>query len=195
MPPPTALGRLLSGNRRFRADRAEARRDLAAARAAASGQAPSALVITCVDSRLPVETVFDQSFGDVCVIRSAGHVLDRGVLSSVELSVVVLGVSLVVVLGHQRCGAIQYAVDTPPADATGELRYLVDEIAPCLAADDADPTPTGADRYERVMRRHVTRSVGRLNALPALRERRDAGRLWVVGARYDLGSATVSLVG
>lgn len=194
VPPATALGRLLSGNRRFLAGRGEAHRDFAAARAAAAGQAPAALVVTCVDSRLPVETVFDQSFGDVCVIRSAGHVLDHGVLASVELSVAVLGVSVVMVLGHQRCGAIRYAVDTAPADAPGELRYLVDQIAPCLADVDADPASPGADRYERVMRRHVARSVEQLRYLPAIRAARDAGRLWLVGARYDLGDAKVSLI-
>lgn len=213
--PPAALRRLLAGNRRFLSGRPDPATRIPAARtdpgrgdagragvpgprrAEAAGE-PFALVLTCLDAALPTETIFDAGYGDVCVIRSAGHVLDRGVTGSVELSVVTLGVSLIMVLGHDRCTAVRYAVD---ADApAGDLAYLADEIRPAVVeADQAvdgrhHRHERGADRYDRVMRRHVARTVARVGALPAVREGLDTGALWLVGARHDPTHGRVRLI-
>lgn len=192
VPPPTALRQLLAGNRRFLSGRTMAR-TAEDARAHAAGQAPVALVLACVDSRVPVEIIFDQGFGQVCVIRSAGQVLDRAVRGSVELSVAVLGVSLVMVLGHERCGAIRYAVDTLDGDGPepeGDLSFLVKEIEPALAGAEDQR----GDRYERVMRAHVANGVAQVGTLPAVRTALADGRVWVVGARYDLDHGRVRLI-
>ncbi|BCJ34473.1 carbonic anhydrase [Actinocatenispora thailandica] len=200
MTPPAALRRLLAGNRRYLSGRTEADRGVDQARRAAPSQAPYALVITCVDSRLPVETIFDQGFGDVCVLRTAGHVLDTSVTGSVDLSVAVLGVSLVLVLGHERCGAVGYAMEHA-GSASGDLGYLVDQIAPAIEEVDREGADgpvrhgLGADRYDRIMCRHVTRTVSQLAAVPSVRDGLADGSVGLLGARYDLTRAQVRLIG
>lgn len=158
---------------------------MAAARAVAGGQDPFAVVLGCMDSRVPLEAVFDQDFGRICVIRSGGHVLDRAVLGSVEFAVTGLDVALVMVLGHRRCGAVQASVDAvrtgtrPP----GQLGYLVDEI---------DPDPVAEP--ETVMRTHVHRTVGALRRVGVLRDALGSGAVRVVGAVYDLDSGRVEIL-
>ena len=192
--PSAALRALLAGNHRFVTGAGEAERTLAAAHRTASGQSPFALVMTCVDSRIPVETVFDQDFGDVCVIRTAGHVLDTSVTGSVELCVAQLGVSLVLVLGHERCGAVGYALDHQGVG--GDLGYLADQIAPSIEDVDRETVdrPDPAERYDRVVRRHVTRTVSRLAELPTMRSGLADGTVGLFGARYDLTQARVQLL-
>src|SRR3954469_24335497 len=108
-----ALTALLAGNRRFvRGEPDHGHLISAAAQAAASGgQEPYAVVIGCIDSRVPLEAIFDQNFGSICVVRSGGTVLDRAVVGSVEFAVTQLNVPLVMVLGHERCGAVSATVD------------------------------------------------------------------------------------
>lgn len=194
--PMTALRDLLAGNQRFVSGHPTARREVPHARAAADGQAPSALILACVDSRLPLETLFDREFGQACVIRTAGHVLDRSVTASVELSVAELGVSVIVVLGHESCGAVGYALDTPADQpGSGELGYLVDQLAPAISDVAADPSVGDeTDRRDRVMRRHVLRTVARLGELPSVRAGSQAGDVLVVGARYGLRTGQVDLL-
>jgi carbonic anhydrase len=183
--PDRALGELLAGNRRFVERQPRYGHDIASARAVAGGQRPSALVLGCVDSRVPPEAIFDQDFGGICVIRSGGHVLDRAVLGSVEFAVSALEVALVTVLGHRRCGAVQASVEAVRAGArpSGQLGFLVDEIAP-------DP---GAGP-EAVTRAHVRRTVDTLRRLEALQGVLSSGALRVVGAEYDLDSGRVEVL-
>jgi len=134
-PSPTqALAELLNGNSRVVAGTPRYGHLRASAAYGRAEQQPFALVVGCIDARVPVEAVFDQDYGAICVIRSGGHVLDRAMIGSVEFAVINLGVPLVVVLGHQRCAAIaatEEAVRTGrrPADSR---RYLIDEISPAV---------------------------------------------------------------
>src|SRR6185295_13757286 len=100
------------------------------------GQQPHAVVIGCIDSRVPLEAIFDQTFGSICVVRSGAHVVDRAVLGSVEFAVTALNVPLVMVLGHERCGAVASTVAALQGQQrpSGDLAYLVDEIAPAVRA-------------------------------------------------------------
>jgi carbonic anhydrase len=192
--PAEALAHLLAGNRRFVSGRPLHGHDVsAAAEAAASGdQQPGAVVIGCIDSRVPLEAIFDQTFGSICVVRSAGHVLDRAVLGSVEFAVADLGVPLVVVLGHERCGAVASAVS---ALRTGQLysaalTYLVEQIAPAVL-------DVGLDRPEvhpLAMRRHVARTVAALGEDGYLGEVTRSGRVDIVGAVYNLDTGEVNLI-
>lgn len=109
--PRAALADLLSGNRRFVSGQPIHGHDVTAAAAASGDQQPYAVVLGCIDSRVPLEAIFDQTFGAICVIRTGGHVLDRAVCGSIEYVVGQLGVPLVMVLGHERCGAVGAAVD------------------------------------------------------------------------------------
>src|SRR3954469_11006843 len=125
--PADALAELVEGNRRFVEGRPEHGHDVSAAAAASGGQQPHAVVLGCIDSRVPLEAIFDQTFGSICVVRSGGHVVDRAVLGSVGFAVAKLGVPLIMVLGHKRCGAVQSTVDALRTDdrPAGDIGYLV----------------------------------------------------------------------
>lgn len=190
--PAEALEALLDGNRRFATGEPRFGHDVALAAATSGGQEPFAMVLGCIDSRVPLEAVFDQTFGCICVVRSGGEVLDEAVIGSVEFAVADLAVPLVMVLGHVRCGAVGATVaalrsgQRPP----GSLGYLVDEIAPAVREVGLD-RPDVADA---AMRRHVSRTVARLGENPLLRERLDAGTLGLAGAVYDLDTGKVELL-
>jgi carbonic anhydrase len=181
-----ALTLLIDGNRRFVEGRPEHGHDVSAAAAASGGQAPHAVLLGCIDSRVPLEAIFDQTFGSICVVRSGAHVLDRAVLGSVEFAVTALGVPLVMVLGHERCGAVMSTVEAlrQGARPAGPLGYLVDEIAPAVAEVGLD----GPDVPAAAMRAHVDRTVRLLQGLDAV-----AAGAEVVGAVYDLDTGRVEL--
>jgi carbonic anhydrase len=190
---PEALAELLAGNRRFVTGRPRYGHRIAAAAAASAGQQPYAVVVGCIDSRVPLEAVFDQNFGSICVVRSGGTVLDRAIVGSVEFAVAELGVSLVMVLGHERCGAIAAAVDALRKNTVpdGPLGYLVGEITPSVLAIGLDDP----DVHTRALRRHTTRTVQQLNQEDRLRAAVEGERaVRVVGAIYDLDTGVVDLL-
>lgn len=185
--PSQALTELLAGNRRFVQGTPRHGHHLAEALAAAGGPRPIAAVLGCLDPRVPPEAVFDQGFGAICGIRSAGHVLDRSVLGSVAFAVAGLQVPLVMVLGHQRCRAIEVAIEAVrtgvrPAGAVGNL---VDELTPVVRA-------AGSPALAAVTREHVHRTAVALRRLDALRA--DDGTVTVVGAVYQVDSGRVELL-
>lgn len=187
-----ALAELVAGNKRFVSGRPEHGHRVSAAAAASGGQQPHAVVLGCIDSRVPLEAIFDQTFGSICVVRSGAHVLDRAVLGSVDFAVDKLGVPLIMVLGHKRCGAVQASVDAVRAGERpgGDIGYLVGEIAPAVEAVGPD-TP---DAAEQAMRAHVTRTVRRLRAGAGVANAIAEGRVQVVGAAYDLDTGWVDLL-
>jgi carbonic anhydrase len=190
MRPAAALAELLAGNRRFVSGRPEHGHDVSAAAAASGGQQPHAVVLGCIDSRVPLEAIFDQTFGSICVVRSGGHVVDRAVLGSVGFAVSALNVPLIMVLGHARCGAVAATVaalragERPP----GDVGYLVDEIAPAALAAGLDHP----DAPSMAMRIHVGRTVRRMRDVDGVPEAVAAGRVSIVGAVYDLDTGWVS---
>jgi carbonic anhydrase len=187
-----ALAELLAGNRRFVSGRPEHGHKVSAAAAASGGQQPHAVVLGCIDSRVPLEAIFDQTFGSICVVRSGGHVVDRAVLGSVGFAVTELGVPLIMVLGHVRCGAVGATVDALRAGAhpAGDVGYLVDEIAPAaLAAGLDDPAAK-----EKAIRIHVGRTVRRMRDVAGVPEAVAADRVNIVGAVYDLDTGWVDLL-
>ncbi|RKN51010.1 carbonic anhydrase [Micromonospora endolithica] len=190
--PRAALADLLTGNRRFVSGQPIHGHDVTAAAASASGdQQPYAVLLGCIDSRVPLEAIFDQTFGSICVIRTGGHVLDRVVRGSIEYVVGQLGVPLVMVLGHERCGAVTAAVDALRGGPRPgpDLAWLVDEITPAVVEagpDDPRVLPVA-------IRRHVSRTVAALRADPLLAAPVAAGRVDVVGALYDLATGEVTL--
>jgi len=132
-----ALQRLVEGNARFVADREERLDEGIARRVAVSeGQHPFATVLGCVDSRVPIELVFDQGLGNLVVVRSAGEALDRSVTGGVEFGVAELRTPLLMVLGHQRCGALDATIKALESQQrtahAGELGYIVDTLAPAV---------------------------------------------------------------
>jgi carbonic anhydrase len=200
--PDAALIRLLEGNARFAADqpRHPHQRASALGRLVAS-QHPFAAVVGCADSRVPVEIVLDQGLGDLFVGRSAGPTLDEAIAGSVEFAVRELQVPLVLVLGHQGCGAITAAVAAAQAapgsrdpaaavDRGGHVGHVVRSIAPAVQAARARP----GDLVENALRANVEQVVHALRAdepilAPAVRQ----GRLRIVGARYSLEKGVVEV--
>jgi carbonic anhydrase len=190
--PADALAELIAGNRRFVAGRPQHGHDVTAAAAASSGQQPHAVVLGCIDSRVPLEAIFDQTFGSICVIRSGGHVVDRAVLGSVGFAVSALNVPLIVVLGHVRCGAVDATVRALRAGERpdGDVGYLVDEIAPAVRAVGVDDP----DAPTKAMRAHVARTVRRLRDVTGVPAAMTAGTVAVAGAVYDLDTGWVDLL-
>ncbi|KKK06791.1 carbonic anhydrase [Micromonospora sp. HK10] len=189
--PRAALAELLAGNRRFASGQPVHGHDVTAAAAVASGdQQPYAVVLGCIDSRVPLEAIFDQTFGAICVIRTGAHVLDRAVRGSVEFAVEQLGVTLVMVLGHERCGAVGSAVQALRTGRRpgGALAYLVDRIAPAVVEVGAD----GPAAQSLAIRRHVRRTVAALRADHRLAGPLAADTVAVVGALYDLSTGEVT---
>lgn len=182
--PEEALRRLADGNRRWRTYGQEHPHESALLRLRLTkGQHPFAIVLGCVDSRVPPELVFDQGLGDLLTVRSAGEVLDEAVLGSVAFGVLELQIPLVLVLGHQSCGAVGAAVH---ADETGEplpahIQYLADGIRPSI-----DRTQQGEARIDATIDAHARRTRDLLAAEPDLARRIAEGKLAVVAARYGL---------
>jgi carbonic anhydrase len=187
-----ALAELVAGNKRFVSGRPEHGHRVSAAAAASGGQQPHAVVVGCIDSRVPLEAIFDQTFGSICVVRSGGHVVDRAVLGSVGFAVAKLGVPLIMVLGHKRCGAVQATVEALRADDRpgGDIGYLVDQLAPAVQAVGVD----APDAAEQAMRVHVGRTVRRMHDIAGVTDAVAAGRVDVVGAVYDLDTGWVDLL-
>lgn len=192
MRPADALAELVAGNRRFIAGRPEHGHDVSAAAASSGGQRPHAVVLGCIDSRVPLEAIFDQTFGSICVVRSGGHAVDRAVLGSVGFAVGALGVPLIMVLGHVRCGAVIATVEALRSGQRpeGDVGYLVGEIAPAVVAAGLDDP----DVADKAMRTHVGRTVRRMRELSGVPEAIAAGRVDVVGAVYDLDTGRVDLL-
>ncbi len=190
--PDDALAELLAGNKRFVGGHPTHGHDVAAAAAASGGQEPHAVVLGCIDSRVPLEAIFDQTFGSICVVRSGGHAVDRAVLGSVGFAVEKLDVPLIVVLGHVRCGAVQATVAALRAGERpeGDVGYLVDEIAPAVREIGLDDP----DVVDKAMRVHVTRTVERMYGVAGVAEAVAAGRVAVAGAFYDLDTGSVNLL-
>ena len=140
--PAEALENLKSGNARFVAGETTHRNLPASVRATAGGQSPFAAIVSCMDSRVPVELVFDLTVGDVFSIRVAGNVVNRDVLGSLEFSTKIAGASLVLVLGHTNCGAVAGAID---GIDLGNLSGTLSKLRPAVAT--VGPGSSGDRRY------------------------------------------------
>ncbi|MFH7599434.1 carbonic anhydrase [Streptomyces racemochromogenes] len=190
--PEQALRELEAGNRRWRTYRQQHPHESPSTRLRlATAQHPFAVVLGCVDSRVPPELVFDQGLGDLLTVRSAGEVLDEAVLGSIAYGVLELAIPLVLVLGHQSCGAVGAAVH---ADETGErlpshIQYLADQIRPSI-----DRTQHGDARVSATIDAHARRTRDRLAAEPDLARAVSAGALAVAAARYDLRDQRVRIL-
>jgi len=187
-----ALQRLVEGNERFAAGRSQHPRQTPDTRAdLAAGQRPFAVIVSCSDSRVGPEVIFDQGLGDLFVVRVAGNVVDDHALGSVEYAAEHLHAPLVVVLGHSRCGAVAAARDTVASggQAEGHVQSLVEAIRPAVEA-------TAGQDAEATCRANVQHVVATLRASqPLLAHLVEGGALQVVGATYDLDTGHVTVLG
>jgi carbonic anhydrase len=189
-----ALAELVAGNRRFVSDTLRHPNQNASHRAAvATEQHPFAVIVGCSDSRLAAEIIFDRGLGDLFVVRTAGHTIGPEVLGSVEYAVSVLRTPLVVVLGHDSCGAVQAAraaaaTGTAPS---GHLRAVVDAVVPSLRRAER----AGVDDLDAIVDIHIAQTVeAMLESSEALAAEVAAGRCAVVGMSYRLAAGEVRTV-
>jgi carbonic anhydrase len=191
--PAEALQRLLDGNRRF-VSGATPQADITAARRVetATGQRPFAAIVSCADSRVPPEIIFDQGLGDLFVCRNAGNFVDTGIAGSIEYAVGVLGVSLVFVLGHEACGAVKAAVDvvTGGAELSPNISVIVDHIRPAVERAEGEP----GDLLTNAIRENVRLGMQRLNAEPPLMPSVAGGSIQIAGGEYNLAGGLVELI-
>lgn len=202
--PVAAWDELLAGNDRFvRGEMAHPAQDADHRASLRAEQRPFAVVFGCSDSRVAAEIVFDRGLGDLFVVRTAGHVIDTTVLGSVEYGVQVLGAPLVLVLGHDSCGAVAAAADalTTGRMPEGFVRAVVDRVIPSIVAlpsPDAGSAPLGfggpvdADTLGREHVRHTVQML--LSYSAAVRAAVEDGRCAVVGATYALAEGRVRAV-
>lgn len=192
-----ALQRLMDGNRRFVAgEHQHVDPDSAGLRDLASGQAPFAVILGCSDSRVPVEMVFDQGFGDLFVIRVAGNVVAPSQIGSVEFAAEAFGTPLVVVLGHTRCGAVNATLEQlkqPVSHQSRNLRSIVDRVRPAVEALLATDLRDQPEELARAaVRANVRVSASQLRTGSEIIESRvERGELRVVGAEYQLETGEV----
>jgi carbonic anhydrase len=156
----------------------------------AKSQHPFAVVLSCADSRVPPEIVFDQGLGDLFVVRVAGNVIDDHALGSVEYAVDHLAVRLIVVLGHQRCGAVKAAKETIAAktEAPAHIQSLVTAIQPAVEATVKDDLEATVEANVK----NVTQALR--SSTPVLKPKVDSGELKVVGAYYSLDTGSVAFL-
>ena len=194
MTPRIALETLKEGNRRF-LTRSPIQRDLLTQmKDTAEGQFPFAAILSCIDSRVPPELIFDQGIGDIFSIRIAGNVISDDVLGSMEFACRIAGAKLILVMGHTGCGAVKGAADAVKLD---HLTGLVEKIRPALQADD-EPAPahlrnsSNRDFVNRAAERNVLMSVNALRTRsPLLREMEEGGDIGIIGAMYDVAVGSV----
>lgn len=182
---------LLEGNHRFVEGRMTQYRIRSKRESLASGQRPKAVIIGCSDSRVPPELVFDQSLGDLFVVRAAGNVVDAIALGSVEYAVEHLGTRLVLVLGHDRCGAVQAACSGNRVSSPN-LKSIFTELQPSV---EECSKQTGATLIRDVVEKnalHVAQALILRSAV--LRKASESDELQIVAARYDILNGEVSRI-
>lgn len=174
----------LAGNVNPEAASSERRLEIAA------GQRPFAILVGCSDSRVSPEILFGRRLGELFIVRNAGNTIDTSALGSIEYGVLELGVPLIMVLGHENCGAVGAAVSivTDNTEFPGSIGAMVGPILPAVLAAQGQP----GDLLDNAVRENVRRIVERLKTTSALlSEPLEGGRLNIIGARYDLDTGEV----
>lgn len=192
--PDEVLKDLMEGNKRFTSDEFHSRDYNAMKVSATAGQYPKAIVLSCVDSRVPVETVFDQSIGDIFVARVAGNFENTDILGSMEFACKVAGSKLIFVLGHESCGAISAACD---GIELGNITDMLKNIKPAVEATqtNGDRNSSNKDFVHKVVEKNVELTVDRVREKsPILKSMEEKGEIKIVGGVYSLQTGEVELL-
>jgi carbonic anhydrase len=192
--PAEAWAKLVRGNERFVAgEHWHPNQDAARRDSLTGGQTPIAVFFGCADSRVAAEIIFDRGLGDLFVVRTAGHVIDPGVLGSIEFGVAILDIPLIVILGHDSCGAVSATVDAVENGVLpgGYIRDIVERVTPSVLAAHQAGMRT-AEEIEAEHVRHTLRLLTERSRL--IGDRIASGRLAVVGAAYALGDGRARIV-
>ena len=190
--PDAVIQALKDGNKRFMNNDLTARDHSAMVRMASKGQYPKAVILSCLDSRIPVEDVFDKGIGDMFVARVAGNFVNEDILGSMEFGCKVSGAKLILVLGHESCGAIKAAIDNVKL---GNITAMLTKITPAVAKSkdfSGDKTSKDDAYVEYVAKNNVLNTIETIKAKsPILKEMVDKGEIKIVGAYYNLKTGEV----
>lgn len=194
--PDQVLGILKKGNKEFTEDNLTVRNTSERIREAATGQYPKAVVLSCLDSRVPVEDVFHRGIGDIFVARIAGNIVNEDILGSLEYACKVSGSKLIVVLGHEYCGAIKSAIDEVEL---GNITSLLAKIKPAiqLAGEDfeGEKTSKNPSFVEEVCHWNIKLVVDEIRrGSTILKELENKGEIKIVGAVYDMETGIVTFL-
>ena len=195
MTPEKALDFLKEGNVRFQNNLKVNRNLLEQVNDTSDGQFPFATILSCIDSRVSAELIFDQGFGDVFSVRIAGNFVNEDILGSMEFACKLAGTKVIVVLGHTACGAIKGACDDAKL---GNLTALINKIKPAVNAvtEPTDPNlrnSSNIDFVNNVSDKNVHMTIDNIRSLsPVLKEMEDDGEIKIVGAMYDITDGLVT---
>ncbi|EDP72616.1 hypothetical protein FBALC1_15982 [Flavobacteriales bacterium ALC-1] len=194
--PNGVLQDLLEGNNRFVNGNSQATDNSALVNQTTGGQFPKAVVLSCIDSRVPVETVLDQAIGDIFVARVAGNFENVDILGSLEYSCKAAGSKLVLVLGHESCGAVKAACD---GVELGNITAMLDNIMPAVrqSADEVDGEANSSNKefVAKTVANNVKLTIDRIREKSQiLKEMEDNGEIAIVGGVYSLHTGRVEML-
>ena len=193
--PDAVLEEFIEGNKRFQAGTTTVRDHSQQARKSAPGQFPKAVILSCLDSRVPVEDVFDQGLGDIFVGRVAGNFVNEDLLGSMEFACKVAGAKLVLVMGHQHCGAVKGAIDDVKL---GNITAMLSKIKPAvkMSQDFTGEKTTKNDEFvKHVSENNVRHALAEIRAKSSiLKEMEAKGEVKIVGAFYNLTDGTLEFI-
>ena len=188
MSPNEAISELLQGNQRFvRQKTINPNQDRLRLVQVSQAQSPFACVLTCADSRLPPEIIFDRGLGDLFVVRDAGNIATAGEIGSLEYGVSVLGAKAIVVMGHENCGAVQAAMEL--GATTGFIGSIINEILPAIQMSKDQP----GDRVNNAVIANVMLQKQKVQTSPVISQLTQENKIKVVGALYNLQTGRVEI--
>ncbi|HEX8549849.1 MAG TPA: carbonic anhydrase family protein [Cytophagaceae bacterium] len=191
--PQEIIQSLKEGNQRFISGNLTLRDHSKQIRAAVKGQYPKAIILSCIDSRVPVEDVFDKGIGDLFVARVAGNIVNEDILGSMEFSCKVAGAKVVLVIGHEHCGAIKGAIGNVEL---GNLTALLNRIKPAIERCAGFAGEQTSDNYkfvDMVIRENVNVAVENIRKhSPILNDMEQKGEIMILGSYYDMDNGQVT---
>jgi carbonic anhydrase len=193
--PDMVIQLLIEGNQRFMNNNLTARDHSAQVRNSTYEQYPKAIILSCIDSRVPVEDVFDRGIGDIFVARVAGNFVNEDILGSMEYACKVSGSKLILVLGHEHCGAVKAAIDDVEL---GNITAMLSNIKPAVefvSEIEGERTSKNEDFVHEVCEANVMNTIERIRLeSPILKDMEDAGEIKIIGAVYNMTTGEVEFV-
>lgn len=199
MTPDEIIGRLKKGNENFVSNNLTRRDHSEQRRKATIGQYPKAIVLSCVDSRVPVEDVFDLGIGDIFVARVAGNIENKDIVGSMEFATAVAGSKLVIVMGHTSCGAVKHAIDNTDAASMemNALQNLLDEIKPSVEATEKNGAISSKNEAftTNVIYKNALKTVEDIRTRsPKMASLEKEGKIKIVAAVYNMATGKVEFI-
>ena len=192
--PHTVIAGLKAGNERYISNNLTARDHTEQIRKSTNGQYPKAVILSCLDSRVPVEDVFDKGIGDLFVARVAGNFVNEDILGSMEFGCKVAGSKVIMVLGHEHCGAVKAAIDNVKL---GNITTMLSKIRPAVESSDysGDKTSSNPEYVHLVCVNNVLNTMEQIRKnSPILKEMEDSGAIKIIGGVYDMDTGKVDFL-